>query len=181
MTFNTARVAYGCLQCGGLAFSCDRSAYAACGVMFDKILVPLDGSDMAESALAPAFSLASHCGRQVVLLRVTLPQTVLSPAGAPPPASSVMTSAHKDEQAEAAAYLARVKERWAGADIPIETHVLAGAPAELIVKVAQQQRVDLIVMSTHGRTGFSRLIYGSVAEAVLRGARLPLLLIPIGP
>ena len=56
--------------------------------------------------------------------------------------------------------------------------MLSGTPPEVIVNFAREQSIDLIVMSTHGRSGFSRLIYGSVAEAVLRGAHLPIMLIP---
>jgi nucleotide-binding universal stress UspA family protein len=55
---------------------------------------------------------------------------------------------------------------------------LVGAPPELILDTAKAENVDLIVMSTHGRSGLNRLLYGSVAEAVLRGAHLPVLLIP---
>ncbi|MGQ0600197.1 MAG: universal stress protein [Anaerolineales bacterium] len=145
--------------------------------MFDKILVPLDGSEAAEEALVPAFSLARHPGRQITLLRIAPPEVSgLNLMGGP---SSARARDEFNQPAEAAAYLARVQERWAHNGVPIETQVLSGAPAELIVTVAQQARVDLIVMSTHGRSGLSRLVYGSVAEAVLRGARTPLLLIPI--
>ncbi len=80
---------------------------------------------------------------------------------------------------EAEAYLFSVKLRWQAAGVPMRGQVLSGTPPEMIVAFAKEQGIDLIAMSTRGRSGFSRLIYGSVAEAVLRGARLPVLLIPI--
>jgi nucleotide-binding universal stress UspA family protein len=82
-------------------------------------------------------------------------------------------------QESAEAYLDGIRCRWLQAGVPIRTQVFSGTPPELIVAVAKEQAVDMIVMSTHGRSGFSRLVYGSVAEAVLRGAHLPVLMIPI--
>src|SRR5204863_7745799 len=64
------------------------------------------------------------------------------------------------------------------ADVPVHTRVLVGAPPEKIVETAIEAAADLIVMSTHGRTGLTRLLYGSVAEAVLRGSPVPVFLVP---
>jgi nucleotide-binding universal stress UspA family protein len=147
--------------------------------MFEKVLVPLDGSEAAEDALAPAFSLARQYGSRIILLRVACPDlTTVGLAGMHSPLSTTNVD-YARERSEAQAYLDEVLKHWAATGVSIQTQVLIGAPAELIVKVAREERVDLIVMSTHGRSGVSRLVYGSVAEAVLRGARTPMLLIPI--
>lgn len=149
-------------------------------LLFRKILVPLDGSDLAERALEAAFALARKFGSEVILLRVVVPDEILVslPTLLPPAAARYQTKPlHHTEEAEA--YLFGVKVRWSASGVRVRTEVLAGTPPQMIVTFAQEHRVDLIVMSTHGRSGFSRLIYGSVAEAVLRGAHLPVLLTPI--
>ena len=147
--------------------------------MFKKILVPLDGSELAERALEPAFRLAHKFGGEVILLRVTMPEPVPVelPALAPRPYAQFADERGRHQE-EAEAYVYGIKMHWLGAGVPVWTEVAAGAPPEMIAAVAREAGVDLIVMSTHGRTGFSRLVYGSVAEAVLRGAHVPLLLVP---
>jgi nucleotide-binding universal stress UspA family protein len=145
--------------------------------MFAKILVPLDGSDLAEHALTAAFDLARRFNSLIILLRVVIPEALLVSLPDLPayrlPANTVVAV-----EADAIAYLEGLKRQWAPTGVQIQTLVLSGTPPELIVATAKEQAVDLIVMSTHGRSGFSRLIYGSVAEAVLRGVKVPLLLMP---
>lgn len=148
-------------------------------MMFGKLLVPLDGSEMAENALAPAFRLARQFGSEVVLVRIIVPERMMvEVSGVLTPLPTVRARGAFDEAAEARAYLEAVKKKWAHTGAVIHTRTPTGAPTELIAKVARDERVDVIVMSTHGRSGVSRLLYGSVAEAVLRGARTPMLLIP---
>lgn len=148
--------------------------------MFARILVPLDGSEVAETALAPAIEMARKFASEVVVLCVAgAEEALVEPSGAMVYARELWNGNRSQGQAQTEAYLAGIKHHWLTAGVPIRTVVTVGAPPELIVTVAQEQRVDLIVMSTHGRTGFSRLVYGSVAEAVLRGAHLPVLLLPI--
>jgi len=148
--------------------------------MFHKILVPLDGSALAERALEPAIRLAKQFGSEMILLRVVVPEPVLvALPGLSPRPYDVYDAELRHDQEEAEAYLSGLKLQWHGAGVITHTEVLSGAPAEMIVDAAQGRAVDLIVMSTHGRSGVSRLLYGSVAEAVLRGAHLPILLIPL--
>jgi nucleotide-binding universal stress UspA family protein len=145
--------------------------------MFKTILIPLDGSALAEQALTPAFSIAAKYGAAIVLLRVVPTERSLPGlqylAGRP-------DGAHADpEQAlieDAQDYLAGITLPMPG--IPVHTRVLVGAPPEIIVETAVEAAADLIVMSTHGRTGLMRLLYGSVAEAVLRGSPVPVFLVP---
>lgn len=150
-------------------------------MLFKRILVPLDGSELAEKALEPAFELAQQSGGEVILLCVAVAAEELMvgvTAMTMRPYELQRGSLHYAQE-KAEAYLRGIKSRWLNARVPIYTEVISGTPPELIVAVAKEQEVDLIVMSTHGRTGVSRLVYGSVAEAVLRGARLPVLLIPV--
>jgi nucleotide-binding universal stress UspA family protein len=148
--------------------------------MFKRILVALDGSELAEAALAPAFALAEKFGGEVVLLRVTVAGRVF--AGAPlvasrtyfPEAETLLT-----DERDAADYLQRINRRCRNSGVTIRTRALPGTPAEAVVAAARDEAADLIVMSTHGRSGLDRLVYGSVAEAVLRGAHVPVLLVPL--
>ena len=145
--------------------------------MFKTILVSLDGSALAEQALAPAFSVATKYNAAIVLLRVVPPERGLPglqylavrPNGA-------AADPVQDLIEEAQDYLAGITLPMPG--VPVHTRVLVGAPPELIAATAVEAAADLIVMSTHGRTGLTRLLYGSVAEAVLRGSPVPVLLVP---
>ena len=148
--------------------------------MFHRILVPLDGSELAERALEPAMRLAKQFGGEITLLRVVVPEPVLvALPGLSPRPYDVYDAELRHDQEDAEAYLSGLKLQWHDAGVATHTEVLSGTPAEMIVDVAQERAADLIVMSTHGRSGVSRLLYGSVAEAVLRGAHLPILLIPL--
>jgi nucleotide-binding universal stress UspA family protein len=80
-------------------------------------------------------------------------------------------------RSEAERSLTGAKERLSKAGLKARVEVLFGRPAEKIIKYAAKEKVDLIAMSTHGRSGFSRWVFGSVAEKVLRAAALPILLI----
>jgi nucleotide-binding universal stress UspA family protein len=133
----------------------------------DKILVPLDGSKLAESALADAVDLVAEDG--VVVLMCAAEAHVLP--GTDPILAQI------DVVAEAEQYLSALKAQLEERGIRnLETHVWYGAPAAAIIDAASAYKVDLIVMTTHGRSGVGRLIYGSVAESVLRGTTIPIFL-----
>jgi nucleotide-binding universal stress UspA family protein len=145
--------------------------------MFKHILVPLDGSVLAEQALAPASRIAERFGSRLLLLRVVATERPLP--GFPYLAARSGTPVAGPTRPlfeEAEAYLAGL--RLPNPAVPVRTLVLAGAPPELIISTATEELADLIVMSTHGRAGLTRLLYGSVAEAVLRGATVPVMLVP---
>jgi nucleotide-binding universal stress UspA family protein len=133
------------------------------------ILVPLDGSVLAETALPEALELARERGARLLLVRAAEAHT---------PVAVDPTQAQVRVVQEAEAYLASVKARLAATGMTdIETSVWYGSPAYAIVEAARLRRADLIVMTTHGRTGLGRLILGSVAESVLRGTTTPILLL----
>ena len=145
--------------------------------MFKSIIVPLDGSQLAEQALLPAVRLAERFGSELLLLRVVTPERSLpSLAYLAPRAEGDPAAAGRSLMDEAQAYLDSLRLPSAG--LRLRTQVLCGAPPELIIAAAAEGGADLIVMSTHGRAGLMRLLYGSVAEAVLRGASVPVLLVP---
>ncbi len=135
----------------------------------DKILVPLDGSMLAETALPAACGIAGRDGAAISLLRAAEAKTL--------PGSDTVEAQVKAVR-EAEEYLAHVVERLKARGIDrVETHVWYGPAAASIVEAAAAQNIDLIVMSTHGHSGLGRLVFGSVAESVLRGTRVPILIV----
>ena len=135
---------------------------------FKKILVPLDGSILAEHAIGTAVELAAG-GATVMLVRAAEAHGL--PRGDP-------TDMQVEVVREAEAYLARVAARLERDGTKnVQTSVWYGPPVSAIVEAAQLRGADLIVMSTHGRSGLGRLILGSVAEAVLRSTTTPILLV----
>lgn len=135
----------------------------------DKILVPLDGSVLAETAVYRAADLARQTGATLLLLRAAEAHTL---PGADPTGAQVEVVREAEEYL--AGVTARLTERGLG---KAETSVWYGPPAPAIIEAARMQEVDLIVMTTHGRSGLGRLILGSVAESVLRGTGTPILLL----
>ncbi len=139
--------------------------------MYRRILVPLDGSDLAETAIPHAELLASASGAELELIRVTLLRFVQAPDGH----GHVVQEEGDREEAEA--YLATWEKRLRDRGIRATGQVRSGSVAEEIVEYAGSTRADLIVMSTHGRTGARLYAYGSVAEKVLRAAPCSVLVV----
>jgi nucleotide-binding universal stress UspA family protein len=147
--------------------------------MFKRVLVPLDGSQLAEAALAPALAIAEKQGGAVLLLRVVVPAELDLAAGHGQGYYDLNKLWEKQERQKADYYLRQVRAEWQGCGVPLQLEVAVGAPPNVIVATAAHHGAQLIVMATHGRSGLGRLVYGSVAEAVLRGAEVPVLLVPI--
>lgn len=153
--------------------------------MYRKLLVPLDGSDLAEIALPHASELANRLGSQVVLIRVIEPTArarheALAAGYAPGMIDAIRDQADtvfRLEREEANRYLATVTEDMQAKGVTATSEALVGNATREIVRYAGEHDLDLIVMSTHGRGGLSRLVFGSVAEAVLRLSPCPLLLL----
>jgi nucleotide-binding universal stress UspA family protein len=137
----------------------------------DRILVPLDGSTLAEHALAQALDLTRDRESTFVLLRAAV-------ASAWPGTDPTDHQVHVVREAEE--YFQRVKSDLAAKGVRrVQTSVWYGTAASAIIEAAQVDEVDLIVMTTHGRSGLGRLVLGSVAEAVLRGTTTPILLVRV--
>ena len=133
-----------------------------------KILVPLDGSALAESAIAKAIDVAKP-DSSLVLLRAAEAHTL---PGLDATEAQVVIVRDAEDYLKAVA--ARLKAQGVNR---VETSVWYGPAASAIVEAARLKHADLIVMSTHGRSGLGRLILGSVAESVLRGTTTPILLL----
>lgn len=149
--------------------------------MFKRILVPLDGSELAEKALPYAEALAQKFGAELILLRVLLmmPEVVGGPHGMI--FHGRPTQDRHNVNTCVNTYLKGVMKPLREMHLlPARTVVLESPSAgEAIIDLACQERVDLIVMSTHGRSGLSRLVYGSVANKVLQHAPCPVFLVKV--
>ena len=144
--------------------------------MFKKVVIPLDGSELAEQALEPACRIAEKFGSELLLLRVVTPERPLPAKHYPPSGAGLLDAIAVIAVEEAENYLSGIKLPLLG--LALHTQVLVGAPPEMIIAAAAENGADLIVMSTHGRAGLLRLLYGSVTEAVLRGSPVPVLVVP---
>ena len=148
--------------------------------MYAHILVPLDGSELGEAALAHAEGLARKLGSRVLLLRVAnMPATLIgevAPMGGPMP-PELIEDAIQAETDEARDYLTRSAQRLKDAGLQVDWEVVEGDPGRAIIDTAHQRNADLIAMATHGRSGLQRLVLGSVADRVVRESHLPVLLV----
>jgi nucleotide-binding universal stress UspA family protein len=141
-----------------------------------RVLVPLDGSELAEHALPFATRLAHSFECPLLLLRVVPPVSV---AGAGPANTQVQLAAQGRELRTARTYLGSIRKRLAReADLPVESMVLHGAPSRELVRMAGSHTGSVLVLSTHGRNGFMRALLGSVAVDLVRESPIPVLVIP---
>ncbi len=132
--------------------------------MYRKILVPLDGSEIAESILPHVKDIAVTHQAEVILLGVL-------------PATGVLPSAAEREMMEARNYLSSVEKRLQQQGVNARFTIRHGEDAAEITDYAEVNDIDLIAMSSHGQGGIGRWIFGSVAEKVLRGTNKPILLV----
>ncbi len=149
--------------------------------MFERILVPLDGSKMGETALTHVQHLLSKMGpdvkTEVVLLQVISSLSHYVIAGE---ASVQVPYTEKEiEQIKRKVrnYLNKTGETLKAQGVTVKAKVATGKPADEIVKAAEELKADLIAMSTHGRSGLSRLTFGSVTDKVLRTGTVPVLVV----
>lgn len=143
-------------------------------MLIKQILVPVDFSPVSLQALDYAVELARPFQAGLVVLHVVEPIYYATPADLYGPSANL--SMLLDEQQKAAQeQLAVLATRLAEHQVKSETCVEPGVPYQVIVDTAARRRVDLIVMATHGRTGLSHLLLGSVAERVVRSAACPVL------
>ena len=149
---------------------------AATAYRLSQILTPLDGSPLAEAALAHAEQIAQQTGATLHLLRAVEPlsswqKTILREHG------YGEQELEAERCAEAQHYLTQICARLHTSNIATCTQVYTGGAADAVLAVLEKDPVDLIVMSTHGLSGYSRWVYGSVASKVLHNSTCPLLLL----
>lgn len=146
--------------------------------MFKHILVPLDESERAEQVLPVAIRLARASGGTITLLEVIPPPTEFGPYWGEPPL--LVQRAIDTDLISAAGYLAQLARREIFTGVETETKTVCGPPASTICATAEEQEIDLIVMSSHGRTGLKRWALGSVAQKVARHSSVPVLVLREG-
>ena len=139
-----------------------------------KLMIPLDGSALAEGALPRAAALARRWDAELLLVRVCDPGGSIAPE-LPQQLREKMLDLSRNAAAE---YLAKIRQQYS--DQKVECLCPVGRPRQAIAQCAAQEQCDLIVMVSHGRKGAERWILGSVAEAVLRRSHCPLLLLRAG-
>ncbi len=149
--------------------------------MFEKILVCLDGSKLAEQILPYVTEQALQFNSQVTLLQViSIPSSIAmaSVAGALPQTGDVIEEEVQRQKAETKAYLDGVAQPLLEKGIDVECVSLGPSqPGEAIVSYAWDNSSDLICIATHGHSGLGRVVFGSVADYVLRESGLPILVI----
>lgn len=127
--------------------------------MYKRVMVTLDGSELAQTALLHALDLCRALGATLVLLHVR--------------------DARQGSPEAARRFLDFTRRQHANDGVAIETLVREGPVAEAIVRAAADEQIDMIAMATHGRSGIQRAVYGSVAEQVLRSSTKPVLLVRV--
>ena len=141
--------------------------------MYSKILVPLDGSPLAERALEPALEMARTAGSEIILLEAVQDSLAAVPEARyhVPPGDTYRSAISSMK------YLRDIACRLRPHVGKVRCHVAEGDPTDAILSFAHKENVDIIVMGTHGRTGLSRVMMGSVAEKVTKTTHRPVMLV----
>ena len=141
--------------------------------MYKRALIPLDGSPVAETILPFILEIAGPLDIEVVLLRVLQPVPPMVVEGS----RHIVVEDEETRRVDALEYLAALAVDLRNKAVRVETRVHHGMPPAEIVNAARDVQADLIAMTTHGRSGLRRLMFGSVAEAVLRQSDIPVFLL----
>jgi len=161
--------------------------------MFQRVIVPLDGSELSEQALQPGVEMAKRYDCPLVLLRAydgpdrvarTLALSQASAGAAPvvmdAGAVQSMTDAAEAGEEDIDAYLNGQASKIADSGVKVMTLAVDASPADAIVHETEREPGALLVMTTHGRSGVSRLLFGSVAQDVMHRAKVPVTVIRPG-
>ena len=153
--------------------------------MFNVILVPLDSSRFSSRAIDYAVDIARRFDARIILMQAVLPATPVMPAadviGPSPAAARIMVEeARKQDKrnvARAKSYLKRKLKEIESSGVNGAYRIAVGRPAYTIMELCKKEHVDLVVMTTHGKSGLKRAILGSVADEVIRNSKTPVLAI----
>ena len=140
--------------------------------MYKRILLPLDGSPLAEQALPHAIAIAERFQAELILLRVLIP--LPKPMAT---AEAALKRAEKERAVFVREYMERVAADVVEHGITVEIITNGGRPHLEIIQYAETNQVDLIVICSRGQSGLSRWLMGSVSDRVVRGANVPVLLV----
>ena len=146
--------------------------------MYNTILVPLDGSKRAEAILPHLEELAQRYSARVIFLQVVEPGRL--DVGPETAQVDLYRGEFEEQMKQAEAYLASLKGEFREKGIEAKTRVVHGPVVEAIINAAERETADLIAIASHGRSGLSRVFYGSVTAGVLHRVDRPLLLIRSG-
>ncbi len=146
--------------------------------MYQRIMVPLNGSELAECALPHVAAITERGGvRDVFFVRVVEPFNLTSVRGEPAFTEEEIAQLDARSKAAAEQYLDELASRVSYGTAKVHQEVLLGRTAEGLVDYALNHKVDLIAIATHGRSGLSRWVWGSIADRVLRHAHVPVLMV----
>lgn len=153
--------------------------------MFERILVPLDGSRLSAQAVPYAVEVGKRFDAEVILVRVISPSGLAIVPQATSMESAVATDIiaqearvkDVDNVANAKRYLVNWVQSIKSQGVKASYQVTVGVPAKSIMELVDSQRISLIVMMSHGRGWFKRALMGSVADAILRGSNVPVLVV----
>jgi len=154
--------------------------------MYKKIMVPLDGSELAECVLPHVDGFVTGCQvGTVIFVRVIEPAhySALSPTASPQFSKAMQENAkmvEEEEKSSAAKYLKEVISRVKQGGIKYKMDVLVGNVSDSLVDYVDANEIDLVLIATHGRSGLSRWVRGSIADRVLRSSRAPVLMVRAG-
>ncbi len=145
--------------------------------MYQKMLVPLDGSELAEVVFTYAKELAGNMGLDIILLQVCPP----SLREFLPMQKAYMEQAADTVRKESRAVQKKVGIKEGGKPIEVTSELTVGHPAEEILRFIEENKIDLILMASHGRSGIRRWAMGSVADKIMRASTAPVLLVRSKP
>ncbi len=145
--------------------------------MYRHILVPLDGSDLAEQVLPHVHALAANEGTTKITLLRAVPPIFTTSVDYSGMLATTTSDALENLEAEAREYLERIAEQFRAEGYTVLMEVSAMPAAEAILDYADSQHADLITIATHGRSGVSRWVFGSVTQKVVQTAPVPVLVI----
>jgi nucleotide-binding universal stress UspA family protein len=146
--------------------------------MYKKILVPLDGSELAECVLPHVEVITGSGGvKNVTFLRVVKPFYPVGDYMGDYISAVDVVSINKEAVEDAESYLKQITEKVKYPGVKVGWEVVRGNEAESIIEYAKENEIDLIIIATHGRSGVSRWVMGSVADRVMRSACVPLLMV----
>lgn len=144
-------------------------------IMFSRILVAVDGSPFAERALAQAVDLSKRYGSQLLVVHVVLRRFyAVTPSEAGVLATTVFV---KEMESEGKKIVAKSEEFVKAAGVAYECKLVQGVPADEIVRLAQAEKVDLIVLGSRGLTEVRAFLLGSVSDKVTHHAKCPILIV----
>ena len=145
-------------------------------MMYKIIAVPLDGSPLAECVIPHIEALAKSPNCEIQLITVIEPVEIPT-RGKIALSDDDLKQIHEEMEKDAHTYLDQISHRLSRSGIKSRPVILAGKPAESLIEYVHNNRIDLLVMATHGRSGLTKLFWGSIAEKVIRSVNVPVLVV----